>query len=298
MPAIAPTVRARELGEELRRAREAAGFLASDLADMLDWSPSKISRMESGRRGVSVIDVAIYLTTCGVVGKELDRLLDLAAEQDDGYWLRPHGEQLPEQLRSLVVQENQATTITDFELARIPGLLQTEDYARALLTEVGMVPKNGIEPRVNARLARQSLLRRYNPPHAKFLIHENAARLMVGGRDVMQRQVRHLMTMAARPRCSVRVIPALVGPHAGLNGPFRLLEFTEHNPAVYLENQTSSLFLEKPQDIVTYRKVLGKLTDVALDEGQSLLWLAELASEYDDSEDGPDDGEPRGPDLA
>jgi transcriptional regulator with XRE-family HTH domain len=125
---LTSTAHSRELGGELRRAREATGATAFDFARKLGWHQSRISRIETGKLDPSEVEVAIYLTNCGVSGDELNRVLDLATESCDGFWYRKHDQQLPEELRSLMVQENTAAAITDFELTRIPGLLQEEHY--------------------------------------------------------------------------------------------------------------------------------------------------------------------------
>lgn len=256
-------------------------MLSNEVARRLGWSPTKVSRLESGTRGSCEIDIAMYLTTCGVSRTELDRLLDLCRASDDGYWLRPHGERLPDELRSLVYQETSAATIGSFELARVPGLLQTEDYARAMITRSVSVPAGGVEMRVRARLGRQSLLQRRNPPTFTFLVHEQALRLRVGGLTVMHEQMLHLVFASSRPHCAVRVVPDSAGAHAGLAGPFKLIQYSGHPPAVYVENEVASLFLERPADIATYRRAFTRLAEVALDEGQSREFLARLASEYD-----------------
>ncbi|MBA0127718.1 helix-turn-helix domain-containing protein [Haloechinothrix sp. YIM 98757] len=280
------TARARELGAELRHARETIGLSGVEMARRLGWSHSKVSRMESGQRSASEVDTAIYLSSCGVARAELERLLELARQADDGYWVRPHGQALPDELRSLVIQESTATSITSFELSRINGLLQTEEYARALLYDSPLESLDDIELRVEARMARQSLLRRYRPPRLLFYVHEQALRLPVGGARVMHEQVLQLVFTTSLSHCSVRVVPTAAGAHPGLAGPFFLMRYDEHQPVVYVENETASVFLETPEDISTYRRILARLAEVALDEGQSREWLAELASEYDRAEDG------------
>jgi transcriptional regulator with XRE-family HTH domain len=276
------TVRARELGEELRQIRERAGLRAIELARRLGWSPSKVSRMESGERPASEIDVAMYLTLCGVTGAELHRLLDLSRESDEGFSLRRHGARLPDELRTLAVEETTASAIRSFAPLLIPGLLQTEDYMRVVMHASVSVPEDGVEPRVAARLARQSLLRRrYRPPYLIFFVDEQVLRRPVGGPAVMHEQLLHLVFLTAQPHVTLRVVPLSAGAHAGMNGPFKLLEHIERSPVVYLENETSSLFLEDAKDIVAYRLILAKLADIALDEGQSRTFVADLANEYD-----------------
>lgn len=275
------TALSREIGAELRKAREAAGHMGYGLARNLGWSQSKVSRMESGMSPPSEVDAAMYLAYCKVDPKEINRLLDLTREANTGYRLRAHGEALPDELRSLIVQETTADLITDFEVAQVPGLLQTEDYCRALLGALGLRARD-IEPRVQARLDRQSLLRRQKPL-ITFLIHEHALRAPVGGYRVMHEQCLHLLFEAQR----IRVVPAEIGAHPGMSGAFRIMEFFGHNPVVYVENRTVSLFLEKVADVATYRGTAHKLADVALDEGQSRTLIARLASEYDRPEGTP-----------
>jgi hypothetical protein len=160
--------------------------------------------------------------------------------------------------------------------------LQTEGYMRAVMHASVSVPEDGVEPRVAARLARQSLLRRrYRPPYLIFVIDEQVLRRPVGGRAVMHEQLLHLVFLTAQPHVTLRVVPLSAGAHAGMNGPFWLLEHTDRPPVVYLENETSSLFLEDAKDIVAYRLILAKLADIALDEGQSRTFVADLANEYD-----------------
>jgi transcriptional regulator with XRE-family HTH domain len=206
------SARERELGAELRKRRQAAGWSASDLGRRLGWSPAKVSRMESGDRGQSEVDVAIYLTFCGVHKEELNELLDLAREPDDGYLVRPHGQRLRDELRTLVFHETTAVNIDSYEPFLIPGLLQTEAYARALFYWVGLVPENRIEVCVHARIDRQALLRRPNPPAFDFLIHESAARSRVGGSEVMNEQLLHLVFLTSLPQCTIRIVPANYGP--------------------------------------------------------------------------------------
>jgi transcriptional regulator with XRE-family HTH domain len=275
------TARTRELGAGLRLVREAARYTGNELAKKLGWSPSKVSRMETGDRNTSEVDAAVYAAFCGATGQDLDRLLDLARKVDDRYWLHARGERLPDELRSLITLETTAQLIFSCEPQVIPGLIQTEDYARALFQEVNLIPEPGIEPRVRVRLDRQRLLKRPTAPNVTFLVHENALRMPVGGLRVMHEQMMHLLLLCAASPCQIRVIPASVGAQAGTNGAFTWLAHQEHNPVIYVEHLTTSLFLEDRDDMLAYRRQLDRLTVVALDEGQSREFLAHLASEYD-----------------
>jgi hypothetical protein len=170
----------------------------------------------------------------------------------------------------------------------VPGLLQTPDYARALISRVITVPTDEVEERVAARLARQELFGRGTGARFGFFLHETALRLPVGGAAVLSDQLHHLLRMSVRPPITVRVVPAAVGAHAAVNGSFRLMEFPEFHPVVYLESDTTALFLEKREQVTAYRRILGALAEVALDEGHSRDLIATVAQELSaDLEDGP-----------
>lgn len=270
----------REFGATLRGYRQAAGYRhAQDLARKLGWEQSKISRLETGIRGASETDIIIYLVACGVLGDELDELLEMQRTADDNYWIRPHNQQLPDGLRSLIVQESAAKVITAYEPLLVPGLLQTEDYARALLHDGGVMAQDKIEPAVKARMDRQQVLRQMWPPQATFYIRERALREPVGDARIMNEQLLHLLFLADMPQYTVRVIPLSTKTHTGI--PFAMLENPAHKPVVAVDTHTTTLLLEKPADITVYRAILGKLADVALSEGQSRELFASLANEYD-----------------
>lgn len=279
------TARARELGGELRRLRERSGQNATDLARTLGWSPSTISRLESGTRATSEVHVAIYLASCGLSRVDMEHYLDLARAGDDGYWLRPHGGRLPDELRSLIIQENLAASIASYEPLLIPGLLQTEGYARGLFRWFGRASEQDVELKVAARLQRQDLLRKRRPPKVTFYLHEQALTANVGGPQAMHEQLLHLVLVTGRPDCEVRIVPHSAGPHGVLGSGFRRMRYVEHPPVVYVENLTSSVFLEDRADIAAYDEILAKLAEIALDGGHSREWLARLASERERAEE-------------
>ena len=281
-----PTIRSRELGEGLRRAMHGAGLTGKQAAHRLGCSPSWVSRLLSGKRGGTEVDVAAFLAICRVQGAERDRLLGLCREQNTQGWFQQHGSRLPKQLVTLIDHENRAVGIGDFQATLVPGLLQTGDYARAVISRNVNVPVDEVDDRVAARLARQSLLSRDRPPCLTFYLHEHSMRLPVGGPAVMAEQLRHLLRLAARPYLALRVVPAALGAHAAMSGPFTLMEFAEFRPVVYLDSETSSLFLERAEEAAAYQNILGALADTALSEGQSRELIATLATELDlDRED-------------
>jgi transcriptional regulator with XRE-family HTH domain len=278
MPHREPTIRSRELGDGLRQAMEQAGLNGKQAARLLGWSPSFVSLLLSGKRGASEVDIAAFLGVCRVKGPERDRLLALCREQDNPGWLQQHGSRLPKQLVTYIDHENKAVSISDFQAMIMPGILQTGEYARALLRRSGTVPGSEIEDRVAARLARQSLFSRDRPPRFVFFVHEFVLRLPVGGPLVMYDQLHHLLRVSTRSYLALRVVPAALGGHAGSAGSFTLMEFAEFKPVAYLESETSSLFLERPEEITAYRSVLGALANTALGEEESRELIATVAT--------------------
>jgi len=281
-----PTIRSRELGDGLRQAMEAARLTGKQAAQMLSWSPSFVSLLLSGKRGASEVDIAAFLGVCRVKGPERDRLLALCREQDTPGWLQQHGSRLPKQLVTLIDHENKAVAISGFEAIFVPGLLQTGEYARAVISRNVNVPPDEVDERVAARLARQSLFSRASPARFTFYLHESVLRTPVGGLAVMRDQLHHLVRMSTRSYLALRVVPVALGAHAAMTGAFRLMEFAEFKPVAYLESETSSLFLEKPEESAAYQRILGALAQAALGEGQSRELVAALATElYADRED-------------
>jgi len=266
-----------------------AGLNGKQAAHLLGWSPSWVSRLLSGKRGATELDIAAFLGVCRVKSSERDRLLALCQEQHTPGWFQQHGSRLPQQLMTLIDHENKAVAISYFQAMIVPGILQTGEYARAVISRVVNVPPNEVDDRVAARLARQNLFSRDRPARFSFYLHESVLRTPVGGRAVMRDQLHHLLRMSARPHLTLRLVPVALGAHAATAGPFTLMEFAEFKPVVYLEGETSSLFLEKPEETAAYRRILGALAQTALGEGQSREMIATLATEfYGDREDHDD----------
>jgi hypothetical protein len=256
---------------------EKANLSGKHAAHLLGWSESKVSRMLTGHQAVKEADISALLALCLVKGDEKERLLELAREYNQAGWLQQHGSSLPEQLRTLINQENQATQITVFDALRIPGLLQTSDYARALMERSVTVTADRVESLVNARINRQSIFSRDYRPDFTFYIHEFAFRLPVGGPVVMSAQLHQLLQMSVRRYITIRVIPASFGAFATVDNSCRLVEFAEMKPVVYVEEQTAGNFMEDATTVAVYRKIFSALADCALDEGESKDAIAALA---------------------
>lgn len=271
----------RELGAELRRIREAAGLTGAELADKLDWTPTRISRIELGYNRLDEIDLILYMAFCGVYGPDAfeQRALCREAEAKPGFWLRRHEEHLPDSTRSLLYHESTASASISYEPEFVPGLLQTEAYIRALTTELW--PDWDADLAVRIRQERQRILRREQPARFTFFVHEDALRLMVGNHATMHEQVLALLILDGLPHIAIRVVPASAGAQAKIGGSFRLFEYTGHQPLVYLDGPKTGLFLEDQEYVDDYRALLPTVANIALNEGQSREWLAALASKYD-----------------
>jgi transcriptional regulator with XRE-family HTH domain len=258
-------VRRRELGALLRSLRNAAGLTAGQVADQLGFSPSKISRLETGRRGVSAQDIRRLCDLYQVGDQQRLRLTELAAEGKQRAWWQPLG--LP--YSTYVGLEAEATSISDYGPAIMPGLLQTPDYAHAVLA--AMVPKwppRIVEDRVRGREARQQLFFSRTALSFEAVLDESVLHRVVGSRAVMRAQLERLLEMSQLRGVSIRVVPysATAAP-SGVN-KFILLRFAQPDVAdvVFVESLTGDdLYLDEPDEIATYDTTFSALTDCAAD---------------------------------
>lgn len=242
--------------------------------------------METGARTLSEVDIAIYLASCGVPRDEMDRVLDLAREAAGDHRLKSHGEKLPDELTTLIFHETTAAEIESYESVFVPGLLQTEDYARALFLEADQFHGDSLGLRVQARMDRQGLLRRSYPPRCLFFLHENVLNTCIGGPRIMHEQLLHLVFLTNWKHCVIRVVPRSAQGLGLASSSFHRMSYADHDPVVEIDLETNSLFLDRRSDTDHYSKVLHRLDGVALDEGESRRVLADLASDFDRVEEG------------
>jgi transcriptional regulator with XRE-family HTH domain len=275
------TARRRELGSELRVLRKRRTMSGHELGRRLQWAPSNISRLETGVRPLPVTDVATFLGSCGATLHEQKRLLKLAATTDDLYWVRPYFDQLADPLKSVIIQENLAESLTTYEPGMIPGLLQTETYLRAAFQWAGQYTQERIDLLVKARLDRQNVLNRRNPPRCTFFIHERALRSMIGGARVMHEQLVHVVLSSNLRYCRVRVVPESAHAMRMLDNSFNILEFTDHPATVYVDTYAAGFFIDDRAGVEAHFILGAQLEQNALNEADSRRWLAQLASEYD-----------------
>lgn len=258
-----PTVLRILLGAQLRRLREASGISTEQAGYEIRGSHSKISRMELGRVGFKERDVADLLTLYGVSDPdERAPLLRLAKESNTPGWWHRYGDILPSWFEVYLGLEEAASLLRAYELQFVPGLLQTEDYARAVV-RLGFsdASEEEVERRVQIRTTRQERFTSPGAPTLWAVLDEAVVRRPLGGRDVMRAQIRHLIEVSELPHVTLQIVPFGAGGHAAVGGPFTILRFAEPglSDVVYLEQLTSALYLDKPTDVDTYMRVMNKL---------------------------------------
>jgi len=280
-PTPSPTARGRRLRHELRRLREEAGLTHAEVASRLEWSASKVSRIETGQSRVQTGDVRDLLDIYGVTDDATcEALVQLAREARRRGWWTSYTDVLGS--GTYVGLEAEAATLHTFESQFIPGLLQTEDYARAIIRAGQVRPDpETLERRLAARMARQEILSRSDPPEIWAVLDEPVVSRPVGGPDVMRQQLRHLIDLSARPKTplTLQVLPLSAGAHHGMNGPFVILTFHSPTdpPMVYLETATDGLYIEEPSDIERYTLMFSHLVARALGPDESRTMITGLA---------------------
>jgi hypothetical protein len=258
-----PTVLRMLLGAHLRRLRETKGVSREDAGWEIRASESKISRMELGRVGFKERDVVDLLTLYGLDdADERDRLLALARDANMPGWWHRYGDVLPTWLQPYLGLETAAALIRTYEVQFVPGLLQTKEYARAVvLLGHGRAPTEDVERRVSLRMARQQLLTRPDPAQLWAVVDEAALRRPIGGYDVMRAQIEALIEATKLPNVRLQVIPFLAGGHAAAGGAFSILRFPDQDlpDVVYIEQLTSALYLDKRDDVDLYAVAMETL---------------------------------------
>jgi hypothetical protein len=259
-----PTALRIMLGGHLRRMREAAKISRADAGWQIRASESKVSRMELGRVGFKERDVSDLLDLYELTEPvERERLMDLArAANNPGWWSR-YGDVMPSWFSNYVGLEVAAKLIRTYEVLFVPGLLQTEDYARAVV-QLGKayLPAEEIEQRVSLRVARQQILTRPDPAKLWVVIDEAVLHRPVGGRATMREQIEYLMKMAKLPNITLQVMPFSSIGYPGAGGAFSILRFPEGDlpDVVYIEHAASALYLDKLDDLDEYTAIMEALT--------------------------------------
>jgi transcriptional regulator with XRE-family HTH domain len=288
-PAAEATVLRMLLGAQLRRLREAAEISAEKAGYEIRASRSKISRMETGRVGFKLRDIEDLLTLYGVLDeKQRAKVIALASRSREPEWWTEYNDILPDWFETYLGLESAATAIRSFETQFVPGLFQTEDYARAV-TMLGhqTAPDGEIERRVRLRLARQDLLSRARRPRIWAVMDEAVLRRPIGGTAVMRAQLFRLAEAARLPGVRLQVVPFARGGHAAASGSFSILRFEERDlpDVVYMEQLTSAVYLEQRADVEHYLEVMDELSGAALTPAATALFIEQVIEE---TRPGPD----------
>ncbi|MEV6766494.1 helix-turn-helix transcriptional regulator [Streptomyces sp. NPDC051105] len=276
-----PAVRRRKLGAELRSLRTGAGLTSGEAARLVGWHQSKVSRIETGASGVKPADVRLLLDAYGVIEGQLRELLLVLAGSEDTagrhHWWHAYRGVLPPTYRDFISLESQASAMRTLETSVVPGLLQTPEYARAVTrAAVDGLDDEALDALVKVRLARQDVLRNHPPLELSAVLDEAVLRREVGGPGVMARQLERLVEAARLPQVRLQVLPFSAGAHIGITGPFVIFSFpsTSDLDVVVLDQLTSSLYLERKEDLQAYAEAFNALQIHALSPEDSLDYIA------------------------
>jgi len=263
-PAGGPTVLRILLGAQLRRLREGAGITREDAGYHIRASGSKISRMELGRVSFKERDVTDLLDFYGVTDPaQTESLVQLTREANAQPWWQKFQDVVPDWFQVYVGLEEAAQLIRVYEMQFVPGLLQTEEYARAVVLQgaPGLEPEE-VDRRVALRMGRQKLLSKENPPRLWAIVDEAALRRPMGGPNVLAAQIERLMDAVGEPNITLQVMPFRYGGHAAEGGAFTIMRFPEADlpDMVYMEYLTGALYLDKPDEVERYAAVMERLS--------------------------------------
>jgi transcriptional regulator with XRE-family HTH domain len=273
MASRSPQVRRRRLGMELRQLRDEAGLTIEQLAARLEMSVSKVSRIETGQVSATPRDVRDMATLYGVQGQRLNNLMQLARETREKPWWGEYRDIH----QTFAAYEAEASTILAFEVVRFPGLLQTPDYARAIIRVVRTdLPPDKIERWVEFRVRRQALLDEPKPPALWAVIDEAVLHRELGGLQTMIGQLEYLIERAALPHVTLQVLPFSAGAHPGMDGPFMIIRFPEKTDRdmVYFEHAGLEHWLDGDDAVALHGSLFDHLRAAALKPDDSLKLLA------------------------
>jgi transcriptional regulator with XRE-family HTH domain len=278
-----PTLRLRRLAAELRRLRAAARLTREEVTERTDINEATLYRIETGRARPQVRTLMALLGLYGVTEQERDELLALSRQSSEQSWLQSFPAGLPAPYTTYITFEAEARSLLNYEALFIPGLLQTEPYARAALQRgVPAATKEEIQRLVDARMSRQAVLTRTPPLQLWAIVDEAALHRPVGGWDVMNAQLERLAEAAAElPQVTLQVVPYDVGGHPGMAGAFAILQFGEPsaNDVVYIESQGADLFLESQPDVGHFTAIFEHLRAHALPPEASVSFIRRVGNE-------------------
>jgi transcriptional regulator with XRE-family HTH domain len=281
MPRPSPTVRRRRLRYELRRLRTERGLTIEDVQERSnsDIKAPTLSRWETGERSIRPVDLRLLLDIYEIHADEREALLTLARQAKERGWWHQYASAVPNWFQVYVGLETEASTIREYAAELVPGLLQTEGYYRAFLASVAPGDPE-IDKKVKVRLERQERLTNGDPPNYWAVLNEAVIRRLVGGTEVMTRQLGHIAAVAELPNVTVQVLPFDAGVHPAMDGSYSILGFPgPHDPdVVYQENQSGSVYLEEADEVGRFSQMFSHLMARALSPEDSVRLIREVAS--------------------
>ncbi|WP_046469932.1 helix-turn-helix domain-containing protein [Allosalinactinospora lopnorensis] len=279
-PRPSPTARHRRLMAELARLRQQSGLNRAQVADKIGTRDTTVWRYENGLTRPKPGDVAILLDVYGVHGAERDELIQLAKDARKRGWWHRYRQTLKPGFDSYIGLEAAASVLRTYQPIVVPGLMQTKAYTRAVIEQTAITSApDDVDEKVTVRMSRQELLTRDGDPiQVVAVLCEAVLRRQVGGPATMREQIQRLVDLAERPNVTIRVLPFSQGAHAGMDGQFNLLEFPEPGEPdlVYLEQASSGLMPEDPEEVRRYTLMFGNLLAKALKPDESVAFLRGL----------------------
>lgn len=278
-----PTVQRRRLRLELRRARDAAGLKQADVARAMDWSQSKLIRIEKGDVNISTNDLRALLNYYKVKEKKrVNELLELARAARGASFYDQFADLLKPGFQDYLAYEASASVIREYDTVLVPGLLQTEEYARAILQHMFGLSDEDIDKTWAVRQHRQDAVDRDDPPEMLFVLDEAALRRHVGRGRVMQHQFERIREAAAEPHISIQIMPFVRGAHPGMSSDFILLEFADPNldDLVHLEGINQTTIRDDTELIAEYLDKFAKLQELAFSQDASIEFLDALIKDF------------------
>lgn len=278
-----PTVRLRRLAGNLRRLREARELSREDVSESTGINTATLYRIETARVRPQARTLAAMLNLYEVQGAERSALMQLLKDSGQSGWLQTYEDELPEEYSAYIEFEDEAAVVWNYESLFIPGLLQTEEYARALVR--GVLPgasREQIEKRVEVRMKRQAVLERPQPLKLWAICDEAALHRSVGGPRVMRDQLLHLNSCMELPHVTLQVVPFGVGAHPGMPGSFMVLKFPDDPSVVYIDSMAGDLFLEEEAEVRRYSGTYEHLRALADNPDATMQLLTRAASEYEE----------------
>ena len=278
---VTPLSQLRRLRSELRQERDKLRLTQKDVADALDWSPSKLIRIENGTVGISITDLKALLLNYKIINEDrVDELVAMARAGKEQAWWHKYRDNYSKQFLTFLGLESSAIRLRQFQSLAVPGILQTRDYARVLVSQ-GLADEERIQTGVAVRLQRQKLLEP-GGPDSYFILDESVLRRRVGSPEIMREQLNRLKELAALPNVTIQVVPFTAGRHRGLLGSFEIFELSdqEDDYALLLEQPYKDVLIEdSSEETREYVVIFRELEKVALGEEESVKFIDKVLAE-------------------